>query len=74
MDTGLGNNPSYVWRSLLTVREIIREGAVWKVGDGRKIVVSKHKWLPHKPIFIRESRPDMLVRELMNIVTMQWDR
>ena len=42
MDTGLGNNPSYFWRSLLAAREIIQEGVVWKVGDGRKIVVSKH--------------------------------
>ena len=74
MDIGLGNNPSYVWCSLLTVREIIWKEAVSKVGDGRKILVSKHKWLPHKPIFIRESRPNMLVRELKNIVTMQWDR
>ena len=71
MDAGLGNNPSYVWRSLLAAREIIWEGAVWKVGDGRKIVVSKHKWLSHKPIFIGETRPNMLVTELMNTVTMQ---
>lgn len=71
MDASLGNNPSYVWCSLLAAREIIQEGAVWKVGDGRKIEVSMHKWLSHKPIFIGETWPNMLVRELMNIVTMQ---
>ena len=71
MDAGLGNNPSYVWRSLLAAREIIKEGALWKVGDGKKIEVSMHRWLSHKPIFIGETRPNMLVRELMNTVTIE---
>ena len=71
MDAGLGNNPSYVWRSLLAAREFIKEGAVWKVGDGKKIEVSMHRWLSHKPIFIGETRPNMLVRELMNTVTIE---
>ena len=61
----------YGWRSLLAAREIIQEGAVWKVGDGKKIELSMHKWLSHKPIFIRETQPNILVRELMNTVTMQ---
>ena len=62
--------PMYGWRSLLAAREIIQEGTVWKVGDGKKIELSMHKWLSHKPIFIRETRPNILVRELMNTVTM----
>ena len=31
MDAELGNNPSYVWRSLLAARDIIIEGSKWKV-------------------------------------------
>ena len=69
MDAVLGHNPSYVWCSLLAAREIIRERAFWKVGDGRKIEASTHKWLSHKPVFLGEARPKMLVCELMDTET-----
>ena len=74
MDAGLGNNPSYVWRSLLVARDIIWEGAVMKVGDSRKIQASKHRWLSHKPVFLGEDRPNMFVSDLMDSETKQWDR
>ena len=70
MDAVLGSNPSYVWRSLLAAREIIREGSIWKVGDGKKIELSTHKWLSHKPIFLGEAWPTVFVRELMDTDTM----
>ena len=74
MDVVLGHNHSYVWRSVLATREIIREGACWKVGDGIKIEVSMHKWLFHKPVFLGEARPKMLVCALMDTETRQCDR
>ena len=43
MNAELGNNPSYVWRSLMTARDIITEGSVSRVGDGWYIEVSTHK-------------------------------
>ena len=74
MDAVLGNNPSYVWHSLLAAREIIREGSIWKVGDGRKIEVSTHKWLSHELVFLGEAPPNLFVSELMDTDTMQWNR
>ena len=61
MEAGLGNNPSYVWQSLLAARELIREGSIWQVGDGRTIEVSTHK-----PVFIGEPRPNLMVSELID--------
>ena len=55
MDAEVSSNPSYVWRSLLAARDLIKEGSKWQVGDGRYIKVSTHKWLTHKPIFLRGS-------------------
>ena len=51
MEAELGNNPSFVWRSLLAAREIIKEGSRWKVGNGRKIGVFTHIWLSHSSAF-----------------------
>ena len=74
MEAGLGNNPSYVWQSLLAARERIREGLIWQVGDGRTIEVSTHKWLSHKPMFIGEPRPNLMVSELIDENSRQWNR
>lgn len=45
----MGNNPSFVWRSLLESRDLIRATTVWKVGDGKasrlRIIGGSH--IPH---------------------------
>ena len=74
MEAGLGNNPSYVWQSLLAARDLMREGSIWQVGDGRTIEVSTHKWLSHKPVFIEEPQPNLMVSELIDENSRQWDR
>ena len=61
----LGNNSSFVWRSLLAIRDIIKEGSRWKVGDGSTIRVSSHAWLSHSPIFLNEASKDLRVCETM---------
>ena len=74
MEANLGNNPSYILRSLLAAREVIREGSIWKVKDGSLIQVSNHKWLPNRPMILGTPRPQMYVNELIDRATMQWDR
>lgn len=44
------------------------------MGDGRKIKVSTFQLLSHKPVFSGVDRPTMLVSELINEDTRQWDR
>ena len=74
MEAELGHNPSYVWRSLLAARDIIRAGSQWKVGDGRRIKVAVDKWLSHKPVFVGQDQTTMLVSELTDDDTGQWNR
>ena len=52
----------------------MREGSIWQVGDGRTIEVSTHKWLSHKPVFIGEPQPNLMVSELIDENSRQWDR
>ena len=74
MDAELGNNPSYVWRSLLAARNIICEGSKWKVGDGRTIGISTHNWLSYEPVFLGEQQQGLMVKDLIDGHKKQWDR
>lgn len=70
----LGHNPSFVWRSLLAARALIKEGSRWKVGDGRRFEVSTHDWLSHASEFVADSIMGLRVRDLIDEDTRQWDK
>ena len=55
MDVEIGSNLSYVCRSLLTARDLIKEGSKLQARDGRYIKVSTHKWLTQPNFFGRGS-------------------
>jgi ribonuclease HI len=44
-DASLGNNPSYVWRSIWKSRQVLMEGCRWVIGDGSTINVMYEPWL-----------------------------
>jgi len=44
-----GHQPSFTWQSVLKGRELLKEGCLWRVGDGTKIKVCADKWLPRSP-------------------------
>jgi len=44
----LGHNPSYVWRSILRDRFIVRGGARWSIGSGASISILNEPWLPNR--------------------------
>ena len=35
----LGHNWSYTWRSIMVVQELVKEGMMWRVGNGRDVKV-----------------------------------
>ena len=45
LSASLGNNPSYVWRSILEARFIVRGGARWCIGSGALIPILNEPWL-----------------------------
>ena len=66
MEAELGNNPLFVWQSLLSAREVIGAATKWKVGDGRSIDVVDLRWLSHLPVFLNNPPPSMKVCEIIN--------
>ena len=72
MEAALGNNPSYVWWSLLEAGELIQAATMWKVGDGRSIKIDDHRWLPHPPPKKKlrpEANKNLRVSDLLNAAT-----
>jgi hypothetical protein len=49
-----------VWRSLLSGRDLLNEGLVWRIGDGKKIQIWKDRWLPTPLSFSVQSPPQIL--------------
>ena len=39
---------SYAWKSILSARDVIRRGMVWKVGTGERVRIKEDRWLPDK--------------------------
>jgi hypothetical protein len=39
LEADIGKKPSLVWRSLMSTKEVIKRGAIWRVGDGKSIKV-----------------------------------
>ncbi|KAG6647541.1 hypothetical protein CIPAW_07G085700 [Carya illinoinensis] len=46
MEARVGYCPSQIWRSLMSVMDLIKTGLVWRVGNGRSIKIWKDKWVP----------------------------
>ena len=46
LNSKLGYNPSYAWRSIFKALEVIQKGTRWRVGNGKLIHIWEDKWLP----------------------------
>ena len=40
-----GTVGSYAWKSILSARDVVRKGMVWRVGNGQSISIREDKWL-----------------------------
>lgn len=44
-DAEMENNPSFIWRSILEAKDLIKEGMRWKIGSGQSIAIIGQPWL-----------------------------
>ncbi|XP_060966250.1 uncharacterized mitochondrial protein AtMg00310-like [Cannabis sativa] len=77
LSASLGNNPSFVWRSVWEAQALVRAGVRWSVGNGASIDVLNEPWLPdqHNP-FVSSSHPALHQAKVNNLLTMDmssWD-
>ncbi|OMO67823.1 reverse transcriptase [Corchorus capsularis] len=67
----IGRNPSFLWRSLLAGRAVIKEGSRWRIGFGNLVYIWSDPWINKPPSFRPLSLPevtmtDMRVSELIS--------
>ena len=39
---------SYTWKSILSARDVVRKGMVWRVRNGQSVCIREDKWLPNQ--------------------------
>ncbi|XP_058010282.1 uncharacterized protein LOC110649096 [Hevea brasiliensis] len=63
-DATLGNNPSFVWRSVFSAKDFIKDNCCWRVGNREDIRVWSNPWLygSNNPYVVTE-----MVEDLKNI-------
>lgn len=74
----LGNNPSYVWRSILAAQHLVVNGSVMKIGTGESVNVWRDPWLletSHRRIST-QVYPGLEETKVCNLMTSdrrEWD-
>jgi hypothetical protein len=68
---------SYTWRSILKGVNLLKEGLVWRIGDGMQVKMWTDPWLPRAgsriPVTPRRQSILTNVNELISPVTGSWD-
>jgi hypothetical protein len=68
---------SYTWRSILHGRDLVKRGALWRIGNGLSINIMKNYWIPGTiPCALRSLTPvhyELKVASLFAADGYSWD-
>jgi hypothetical protein len=69
---------SYAWRSIVRGVQALKDGLIWRVGDGTQINIWTDPWIPQgvtrRPCTPRGQTILNKVSELINPISGEWDR
>jgi hypothetical protein len=72
LDSTVSPGISYTWRNILKGIELLKEGLVWRVGDGENIMAWDDPWIPEgdtrRPRCLRGRSVITKVADLINPV------
>jgi hypothetical protein len=73
-----GTQGSFAWTSIFSARELLMEGLIWSVGDGKQVRIWGDKWMPQPSTFKIQSPCnsfpiDALVAALIDPVGRGWN-
>ncbi|KAL8125864.1 hypothetical protein AgCh_013243 [Apium graveolens] len=78
LEAKLGQNPSYMWRSILAAQEVVKQGCRMNIGTGEDTFVWKIPWLPcAENGYVTTNMPleleNIKVSSLMEDQARRWD-
>jgi hypothetical protein len=56
----LGSKPSFAWRSLCNAKDLMVQGLIWRIGDGKSVKIWGDRWLATPTTFVVQSCPIIL--------------
>jgi hypothetical protein len=63
LEASLGRRPSYAWRSIFSACDLLKQGLVWRVGNGESINIWGDRWLPTPITYTVQSPPVLSLQE-----------
>ena len=69
---------SYAWKSILSARDVIQKGMVWRIGNGSSVRIKEDKWLlvkTHRCVvsLMPTIEPGARVNTLIKAETGEWN-
>ncbi|XP_052480727.1 uncharacterized protein LOC128035332 [Gossypium raimondii] len=78
LNSSLGNNASYTWKSIWATKGVLAEGLCWRVGKCINISISRDNWIPVLPRVILPvmnlNLNDSKVAELIDSNSRTWKK
>lgn len=77
MNSSLGSNPSFNWRSIWCSQDLYARGIRWKIGNGQSVNISCDPWLRDYGNFyitttLNDEHRSLMVRDLFEPDSRQW--
>jgi hypothetical protein len=77
LEVKLGVRPSFAWRSILSSCELLKEGLIWRIGNGDKVCIWQDKWIPRSSTVLMQPQqpywdPNARVSSLIDHETNWW--
>lgn len=77
LNSSLGSNPSFVWRSIFEAKSLVAEGCRWRLGSGESINITGQPWLQENcNPYVSTVSPvlrDKKVASLLCMDSKEWD-
>jgi hypothetical protein len=78
LEAEVGSSPSWIWRSIMDGKEVLKQGLIKRVGTRESIRIWDTNWLPRDGLLwpitcIQEENPPQMVSELIDPMMAAWD-